>query len=34
MINDIEGKIKRGKMRIALANGPDGVIIYLFISAF
>lgn len=25
MIADIEGKIKRGKMRIALANGPDGV---------
>jgi hypothetical protein len=25
MISDIEGKIKRGKMRIALANGPDGV---------
>ena len=25
MIQDIEGKIKRGKMRIALANGPDGV---------
>jgi len=24
MISDIEGKIKRGKMRIALANGPDG----------
>jgi hypothetical protein len=25
MIMDIEAKIKRGKMRIALANGPDGV---------
>lgn len=25
MIQDIEAKIKRGKMRIALANGPDGV---------
>ena len=25
MIADIEAKIKRGKMRIALANGPDGV---------
>lgn len=25
MVQDIEGKIKRGKMRIALANGPDGV---------
>ncbi|ODN01625.1 Luc7-like protein 3 [Orchesella cincta] len=24
MISDIEAKIKRGKMRIALANGPDG----------
>ena len=28
MIADIEAKIKRGKMRIALANGPDGVSLY------
>jgi len=25
MIDEIEAKIKRGRMRIALANGPDGV---------
>lgn len=29
MIQDIEAKIKRGKMRIALANGPDGVTFHL-----
>jgi hypothetical protein len=33
MIADIEGKIKRGKMRIALANGPDGVRIRILRSS-